>query len=206
MITPEALRKYCRQLTEEQAKVHAAALEKARQSSSVNNPRRLVHIMGQMFVECGAFARLEESFKYKPDRLDAVFKNVKGLEHAKALLAKGDEAVGNCVYANRNGNGDEASGDGFKYRGSGYIQLTGRENYRKFGEIAGEDLETKPELARNPDTAARVAFAYWDAKGLSKLADAGDLEGITKKINGPAMLAFDERRKAVFKAIDVWGA
>src|SRR4051794_6282283 len=188
MITPDKLRQFCKQLQEEQAEKHAAALEAARQQSTVDTPRRLAHIMGQLFVECAGFARLEESFNYRPERLDAVFKAVKGIDDARALLDKGPEAVANRVYANRLGNGDEGSGDGWKYRGSGYVQLTGKNNYQKFGDIVGIDIVANPDMAREPETAARSAFAFWDAKGCSPMADLGDLEGITEKINGPAML------------------
>lgn len=204
MITTEKLRKFCSKLPVEEAEKHAAALEQARQQSTVDSPRRLAHFVGQLFVECGAFRRLEESFAYKPERLDLVFKAVKGIDDAKKLLAQGPEAVANRVYANRNGNGDEQSGDGWKYRGSGYIQLTGRGNFEKFGEIVGIDIVKTPDLARQPETAAKLAFAFWDAKGLSPLADAGDLEGITKKINGPAMLGLADRREAVLKAMAIW--
>jgi putative chitinase len=205
MITTETLRQLCKRLPVEEAEKHAAALESARQQSTVNTPRRLTHLMGQLFVECGGFSKLEEGFNYRAERLDAIFKAVKGIEDAKALLKKGPEAVASRVYANRLGNGDEASGDGWKYRGSGYVQLTGKANYKKFGEIVGIDIVANPELARESVSAARLAFAFWDAKGCSALADAGDLEGITKKINGPAMLGLEERRQAVLRAMDVWG-
>jgi putative chitinase len=204
MITAESLRTLCRQMSDEAAEKHAAALEKARQQSSVDTARRLAHLMGQLFVECGGFTKLEEGFNYRPERLDAVFKAVKGIDDAKALLAKGPQAVASRVYANRLGNGDEASGDGWNYRGSGYVQLTGRSNYEKFGSIVGIDIVSDPELARQPESAARLAFAFWDAKGCSPLADKGDLEGITRKINGPAMLGLAERREAVLRALDVW--
>jgi putative chitinase len=206
MITPDKLRQFCKNLPVEEAEKHAAALESARPKSTVSTPRRLAHLMGQLFVECGGFATLEESFNYRPERLDAVFKAVKGVDDAEALLSKGPEAVANRVYANRLGNGNEGSGDGWKYRGSGYVQLTGKTNYQKFGDLVGMDIVANPDMAREPETAARLAFAFWDAKGCSPMADSGDLEGITKKINGPAMLGLDERRKAVLKAIDIWGS
>jgi putative chitinase len=148
---------------------------------------------------------MEENLNFKsPERLDAVFKAVKGIADAKALISKGPEAIGNRVYANRLGNGDEASGDGFRYRGSGYIQLTGRANYRKFGAIVNMDLENNPELAREPIGAARLAFAFWDATQCSPLADAGDLESITMNINGSAMQGLAERREATLRAMDIW--
>ena len=203
MITAETLKRFAPRIADPVR--HAAALEAARQASSVTTVRRLCHFLGQVFVETGGFSAMEENLNYrKPDRLDAIFSAVKGLEDAKALIARGPEAIGNRVYANRLGNGDEASGDGWRYRGSGYKQLTGRNNYRDIGAMVGMDLEGSPELAREPEAAARVAFAFWDARGCSTLADKGDVEGVTKKINGPAMLGLAERREATGRAVGIW--
>ena len=205
MITVEKLREFSVCVTLDKAGVHADALEAARVNSTVNTPRRLAHFMGQLFVESGGFMVLEENLNYRnPERLDAVFSAVKGTEDARALIAKGPQAIANRVYAGRLGNGDEASGDGWKYRGSGYIQLTGRANYRKFGAMVKIDLENAPEQARQPSGAAILAFAYWDATGCSPLADSGDLEGITVNINGPAMQGLAERREATLRAMDIW--
>jgi putative chitinase len=205
MITTEKLRQFSPRMPLDKAEVHVAALEQARQQSTVNTARRLAHLLGQLFVESGGFTVMEENLNFKsPERLDAVFKAVKGIDDAKALIARGPQAIGNRVYANRLGNGDEASGDGFRYRGSGYIQLTGRANYKKFGAIVNMDLESKPELAREPAGAARLAFSFWDATRCSLLADAGDVEAITMKINGTAMLGLAERREATLRAMDIW--
>lgn len=120
------------------------------------------------------------------------------------MIAKGPQAIANRVYANRLGNGNEASGDGWKFRGSGYIQLTGRANFRRFGTIAKLELETDPEMARNIAGAAKIAFAFWDGTGCSPLADKSDVEGITAKINGPAKLALAERQAATTRAMGIW--
>jgi len=205
MITAEKLRKFAPRIAD--ADATAAALEKARAQSTVTSPRRLCHFLGQVSVETAGFTAMEENLNYRdPMRLDAVFSAVKGTEDAKALIAKGREAIANRVYANRLGNGDEASGDGWRYRGSGYKQLTGRANYKAIGDIIGMDLVSKPELTREPADAARVAFAFWDAAGCSPLADAGDLEGITEKVNGPAKMGLIERREATLRAMDIWTA
>ena len=181
MITTETLRKFAPKI--KNPEIHAAALETARQGSSVTTPRRLCHFMGQIFVETGGFGSMVESLRYKdPKRLDGLFKAVRGIDDANALIRLGEEAIGNRVYADRLGNGNEASGDGFRYRGSGYKQLTGRANYRDIGAIVGMDIEGNPELAREPTAAARIAFAFWDARGCSPLADAGDVEGVTVKV------------------------
>ena len=203
MITAETLRKFAPNIKD--AEVHASALEAARQGSSLTTPRRLCHFLGQIFVETGGFTRMTENLNYKtPERLDGIFSAVKGTDDARALIQKGPEAIANRVYANRNGNGDEASGDGWKYRGSGYKQLTGRANYRDIGAIVGLDLENHPEMARTPQDAARVAVAFWEARKCSPLADAGDVEGVTEKVNGPAKLGLDERREATLRALEIW--
>ena len=203
MITAETLKRFAPRINN--AEVHAAALEKARQESSVTTPRRLCHFLGQVFVETGGFTAMEENLNYKnPERLDGVFSAVKGTADAQALIAKGPQAIANRAYANRLGNGDEASGDGWRYRGSGYKQLTGRSNYRAIGAIVKMDLEGNPELAREPEAAARVAFAFWDSCKCSPLADAGDVEGITEKVNGPAKLGLAERRQATLHALEIW--
>jgi putative chitinase len=203
VITAETLRRFAPKIKD--AEIHAGALEDARQGSSLTTPRRLCHFLGQIYVETGGFKSMIEDLTYKnPERLDAIFSAVKGTDDARALIARGQEAIANRVYANRLGNGNEASGDGWKYRGSGYKQLTGRANYREIGKIVDLDLENNPEMARVPKQAARVAVAFWEARKCSPLADAGDVEGVTEKINGPAMLGLAERREATLRALDIW--
>ncbi len=203
MITAETLRKFAPKIKDPE--LHASALEEARQTSSVTTPRRLCHFMGQIFVETGGFTSMVEGLNYRdPKRLDGLFSAVRGIEDARALIKLGGEAIANRVYANRLGNGNEASGDGFRYRGSGYKQLTGRSNYREIGGIVGLDIESNPELAREPKAAAGIAFSFWDARKCSPLADAGDVEGVTGKINGPAKVALAERRAATNRALGIW--
>lgn len=87
-------------------------------------------------------------------------------------------------YEGRTDLGNTQPGDGFRYRGRGWIQLTGRHNYRTYGGLLGLPLESQPELAAQPAVAARIAAAYWSQRGLNALADAGDIEAITRRING----------------------
>lgn len=205
MITADKLLKFAPNIKD--APAHATALEAARVESSVDNVRRLCAFLGQISVETGGFTQMEENMNYRnPERLDALFSRVKGTADAKALISKGPQAIANRVYGGRLGNGDEASGDGWRYRGSGYKQLTGRNNYREMGQLIGLDLENHPDWVRVNPTAAKVAFAFWDAKKCSPLADSGDIEAITERVNGPAMLALAERRAATARALEIWAA
>lgn len=203
MITAAKLRRFAPRIVD--VAVHASALEAARLLSSVNSAPRLACFMGQVFVETAGFTCMVENLNYRsPERLDDLFLAVRGLADARALIARGPEAIANRVYASRFGNGDEASGDGWRFRGSGYKQLTFADNYEAMGKLVGMDLLTHPGLARIPASGARVAFAFWDAKSCSALADLDDVEGITERVNGKRKLMLAERRAATLAALEVW--
>ena len=203
MITADTLSRFAPRIADPEK--HAAALEAARATSSVTTARRLCHFLGQVYVETAGFTAMEENLNYRnPERLDAIFSAVHGVDDARDLIAQGPEAIANRVYANRLGNGDEESGDGWLYRGSGYKQLTGRANYRSIGANIGMDIENEPELARDPEAAAKVAFEFWDSRVCSPLADAGDVDEITERVNGAAKLGLAERRDATLRAMDIW--
>jgi len=190
-----------------QPQMHASALEAARVNSSVNTPRRLAHFMGQVLIETDGLTALVENMAWRdPVRLDALFSAVRGVDDAQALIRRGQAAIADRVYGGRLGNGPESSGDGWRYRGSGYKQLTGRANYAEVGALIGLDLVSHPEWARDPIPAARIAFAFWDARGCSALADAADDRAITRIVNGPALLKLTERQAAAATAMKVWQA
>lgn len=165
--------------------VLAPIMNTALPAAGISSTLRVAHFMGQMAHESSGFSTLKESLNYRdPARLDAMFSAVKGVADAKALIAKGQEAIANRVYGGRMGNGPEASGDGWRYRGRGIVQITGKENYQRFGKIAGLDLVNNPDLAMDPKNAVDIAIAYWTHHNLNALADKDDCEGITRKING----------------------
>lgn len=207
MITPDLLKKFAPKA--KTPEIHAEVLEAARRGSEIDTARRLAHFMGQIFVETGGFTAMVENMNYRdPARLDGLFGNIVGIDDARALIARGPEAIANRAYGNRRdlGNGPEASGDGWRYRGSGYKQLTGRANYRKFGAIVGVPIEDDPELAREPYSAARIAVAYWTAVGCSAPADRGDVVKVTRLINGNKLVGLKEREAATYRALGIWGA
>lgn len=192
----EILSSLCPHLTTQSSSIHADALNGALQGSSITNDRRLAAFLGQVMVETDRLRTLVESLRYRtPSRLDAMFVAVRGEADAKMLIAEGEKAIANRVYANRLGNGDEASGDGWRYRGSGYLCVTGRDNFTRIGKITGLPIVENPEMCRTPMTAAQVAVAFWDQAGLSAMADVGDIDRITRSIAGASMTAAVRRRE-----------
>lgn len=132
--------------------------------------------------ESARFTRLSENLNYSADRLRAVWpKRFPTLESAQDV-ARQPEKIANKVYAGRMGNIDP--GDGWRYRGRGLIQLTGRGNYRACGVALGVDLLANPDLLLQPEYAARSAGWFWRVNGCQPLAEAGDLEAVTRKVNG----------------------
>ncbi len=168
------------------------------------NSRRLTHFLAQIAHECGGFRRIEENLNYSAQRLREVWPSRFPTAAVANRYARKPEKIANRAYANRIGNGPESSGDGWRYRGRGLIQLTGRANYDKFGGLAGIDLENNPDRAREPDTALRVAAAYWDSKNLNAQADLNRITAITRAING-GLNGLEDRRAYHERARAIWG-
>jgi putative chitinase len=200
MITAELLQRLAPRGTNLAA--HAAALEAARIEAGVTSRDEVAHVLGQVVVETAGLTALVENLNYRtPAVLLKNFRAVRDVADAQRLIAAGPEAIANRVDAGRLGNGNEASGDGWRYRGSGYKQLTGRVNYRSIGRQVGVDLEGTPEMAREPVAAARVALAFWRANNCGPAAAANNCAAVTRIINGPAMLGLTERRAATDLAL-----
>jgi putative chitinase len=174
-------------------------------AGGLTSNRRVRHFIAQVMVETGALSALVESTRYSdPVRLDELFKNVQGVEHARRLIAAGPEAIGNTIYANKCGNGGVASGDGYRYRGRGFLQVTGRANYRDIGKIVGMPLELQPDLLGEPEPAAQAAAVFWKQRAINTPADADDVGTVTFLVNGPARLHLDERRAWLQRARAIW--
>lgn len=149
---------------------------------SINTPLRLAHFWAQWLEETGGLRRLEENLNYRPERLMLVWPSrFPNLESTRGF-AGNPEALAGKVYGGRMGN--VQPGDGWKYRGRGLCQLTGRSAYREIGACLGVNLEDHPELILTPDLALPATCAYWKLRKLNPMADADDLMGITRRING----------------------
>lgn len=148
----------------------------------VNTPLRLAHFFAQIDHESG-LRPISENLNYSAQGLKRVFgKYFTDLEAVNA--ARKPELIANRVYANRMGNGNEASGDGWKYRGRGFIQITGKNNYKALTESTGIDYVNNPELLLTEADSMISALWFWDLRGLNRYADNDDINQITRRING----------------------
>jgi putative chitinase len=182
-----------------QAKAFADPLKAAMALFDISTTdERQAAFLAHCMIESEGFTKLEENLFYTtPARIDAVFSAVKSLEEA-TLYVRNPQRLANKVYANRNGNGDEFSGDGWAFRGRGLFQLTGRANYKAAAEGVGlgSVYLQRPELVAQPSDAALTACWYWQSRGCNQLIDAGNFDSTTRLINGPAMLHKHERAAA----------
>ena len=160
-----------------------ASLDDAASEWGINTDQRAQMFLAQIAHESAGFTSYEENLNYSADRLLQIFpKYFTGANVAD--YSRQPRKIASRVYAGRMGNGDEASGDGWSYRGRGLIQLTGLTNYRQASMGLATDFVIAPDLVEIPDMAALVAAWYWNTRGCNELADANDFTGITKRING----------------------
>lgn len=151
----------------------------------INTPLRIAHFISQLAHESNGFKAKEENLNYSAKRLREVFHKYFKTDEEAEKYARNREMIANRVYADRMDNGDEASGDGYKYRGRGLIQLTGRYNYTKCSKAIGIDIVSNPDLIiQNPKVSAMAAAWYWDFRNINKKADANDVQGVTYLVNG----------------------
>lgn len=171
------------------SKDNADYLMQAATNAGMTDRRELANFMGQMQVESGGFARMDENLNYSGARLLEVFPGRNGMNDRSAadrIAAGGPEAVANAIYGGSWGKrnlGNIEPGDGWKYHGRGYVQLTGRDNYDRLGKEMGLDLVNHPELAADRDIAAKIAIHYWQARVVSH-DDQRDVTAAGQDING----------------------
>jgi putative chitinase len=150
----------------------------------ITTPQRQAMFLAQLAHESGSFRFVEENLNYSVEALQRVFKKYFPTDELALMYARQPEKIANRVYANRMGNGEESSGDGWKYRGRGIIQLTGKDNYAAFSLKANNNALLEPDLVAEPELAAMSAGWFWDTNGLNKLSDTGDVRAVTRRING----------------------
>lgn len=205
VITVQQLGEIMSNATEENINKYAPALNDEMAKFEVNTPIRIAHFIAQIAHESGSFRYSSENLNYSDKALMAVFgKYFPNLTIANEY-ARQPERIASRVYANRMGNGDEASGDGWKFRGRGLIQLTGTENYTKCGKGIGRDLLNDPDqLATDAHAAVAASLWFWNSRGLNAHADNDDVNTITKRING-GLNGLDDRVSYLNKAKAVLG-
>ena len=174
----------------------------ARFNLTTNNQKAM--FIGQCSHECGNFRTLEENLNYRAETLMKLWpKRFPSLEFAKQY-EKNPKKIANSVYASRMGNRDEASGDGYRFRGRGALQCTGHSTYFHAGKALGVDFVMQPDLVATPKYAALTAGWFWETHKLNPPADALDYTKVTKIING-GTIGLDDRIKHVQHALAVLG-
>lgn len=174
----------------------------------INTPQRIASFLAQCAHESAEFTALKENLNYKAPTLRKVFGKyfpTDELANQYANMPNKQEAIANRVYANRMGNGDEASGDGFRYCGRGLIQLTGKDNYSWFAASISISPDEASEYLQTFEGAAQSACWFWENNNLNAFADAGDFEGMTRRING-GTLGLDDRKAHYQRAMQILGA
>jgi putative chitinase len=182
--------------------VWEAALNTTFDRFDISHPLRQAAFIGQAAHESGNFKMLVENLNYRAETLMKVWpKRFPTLEFAKQY-ERDPKKIANSVYANRMGNRDEASGDGFRFRGRGLFQTTGHAGYYHAGQALGEDFVMQPDLVATPQYAALTAGFFWSTHKLNQYADSRDYKMMTKKING-GFIGLADREKHINHAIAV---
>lgn len=171
----------------------------------INTPARIAGFVAQCGHESQNFKTLEENLNYSAEGLNRTFPKyfVKAGRDAQAYHRQ-PEKIANVVYANRMGNGDTASGEGWKFRGRGVIQLTGKDNYSRFAKYVGKSIDDTIEYLKTKQGALESACWFWKTNGLNEIADSGDIVAMTKRING-GTIGLEDRQKHYTHALAVLG-
>lgn len=171
----------------------------------INTKPRVAAFLAQCAHESAGFKFLKENLNYKAASLRRVFPKYFPNDALAAQYANKPEMIANRVYGNRMGNGDESSGDGFRYCGRGLIQLTGKNNYQAFAESIETPVEELPEYLGTFEGAVQSACWFWETNNLNQWADKGDILTLTKRING-GTIGLEDRIKHYNHALHVLGA
>ena len=184
----------------------ATAMNNVFPTYEINTPQRVAAFLAQCGHESGGWTVFEENLNYSAQGLNSIFKKYFPTIESATPYARQPEKIANKIYSNRMGNGDESSGDGYKYRGRGPIQLTGKANYTKFAQEMFDDWQNvvdNPDwVTADRDFALMSAIWFWNANKLNVQADNGDIKLMTKKING-GYIGLDDRIKHYNECINL---
>ena len=203
LLTLDQLYKINNNLNKKECEYYLNALNKVLPEYEINSPLRIAHFLAQILHESGHLKYKSENLNYSAQSLLKVFpKYFKDIIDANNY-ARQPVKIANRVYANRMGNGNEASGEGWKFRGRGLLQLTGKSNYIECGKFCKLDLIQFPDsILGDPELNIKVACWYWSSRGLNQHADRNDITTITKKING-GLNGIEDRTKILSKAREI---
>ena len=174
----------------------------------INTPQRMAAFLAQCAHESGEFTALKENLNYKAATLRKIFPKyfpTDEIANQYASMPNKQQAIANKVYANRMGNGDEASGDGYRYCGRGLIQLTGKDNYSWFAASLNISVEEAAQYLETFEGACQSACWFWETNNLNQWADKGDILTLTKRING-GTIGLEDRIKHYEHALHIFGA
>ena len=184
-----------------------AALSKLLPQYQIDTPKRIAAFVAQCSHESAGFTALQENLNYSAGTLRRIFPRyfpTDEMAQEYVSLPNKQEAIANLVYASRMGNGDPESGDGYRFRGRGLIQLTGRDNYTFFAGSLGISVEEASTYLETFEGAAQSACWFWETNNLNQWADEGDILTLTKRING-GTIGLEDRIKHYEHAISILG-
>jgi putative chitinase len=205
MITVEILKQLCPKTKESVLKKYALSLhETAEYYDMYVNKKRVAAFIAQIAHESGGFNFVKENLNYSAKGLMGTFKKYFPNEAIAKQYERQPEKIANRVYANRMSNGDEASGDGYKFCGRGLIQLTGRANYTKFSQDLGISLDETVKYLETPEGAVSSAGWFWDQNNLNQWCDKDDFVTLTKRING-GTIGLEDRKHHYELALKLLG-
>jgi putative chitinase len=171
----------------------------------LNTPLRVAHFVAQCAHESGNFVFIRENLNYKAASLQKTFAKYFPTAELAAQYANRPEQIANRIYASRMGNGPETSGDGYRFCGRGLIQLTGRDNYTFFAGSLDISVEDASQYLETFEGAAQSACWFWEQNNLNRFADANDVKGLTRAING-GYIGIEDRQSHTEHALHVLGA
>jgi putative chitinase len=204
LITTEKLRQFFEDTDEDWLAEIVEPLNEVLSFYEINTSRRISMFLAQVGHESAGMSVMEENLNYSAQGLNKIFPKyfIRAGREANAY-AKKPEKIANVVYASRMGNGPPESGDGYRYRGRGFIQLTGKSNYAAFAADMELSLEEVVPWLETAEGACWSAAWFWDSRELNKWADKGDVLTVTKKINGGTN-GLEERKSNYTEALNIF--